>query len=94
MRLIAKEDRFCSLGWTSALSQRTVSRNPDFKITSSPKSNGPNVDIQRKAACGRSTVGVEVSDTYWYLTAVPDLMAVAAKNFEQYSLKTKEACNA
>lgn len=36
----------------------------------------------------------EVSDTYWYLTAVPDLMAVAAKNFEQYSLKTKEACNA
>jgi integrase/recombinase XerD len=36
----------------------------------------------------------EVSDTYWYLTAVPDLMAVAAKNFEKYSLKTKEACNA
>jgi integrase len=27
----------------------------------------------------------KVSDTYWYLTAVPDLMAVAAKRFELYA---------
>ncbi len=27
----------------------------------------------------------KVSDTYWYLTAVPDLMAVAAKRFEQFA---------
>jgi len=35
-----------------------------------------------------------VSHTYWYLTAVPDLMAVTAKRFERYASETKEACNA
>jgi len=35
-----------------------------------------------------------VSDTYWYLTAVPDLMAVTAKRFEHYASKATEACNA
>jgi integrase len=28
---------------------------------------------------------VKVSDTYWYLTAVPDLMAAAAKHFELFA---------
>jgi hypothetical protein len=27
---------------------------------------------------------VKVSDTYWYLTGVPDLMAVASRNFEDF----------
>jgi integrase len=36
-----------------------------------------------------------VTNTYWYLTAVPDLMAVTAKRFERYaSKKAMEACNA
>jgi integrase len=36
-----------------------------------------------------------VSHTYWYLTAVPDLMAVTAKCFERYaSTKATEARNA
>ena len=36
-----------------------------------------------------------VSHTYWYLTAVPDLMAVTAKRFERYaSKKATEVCNA
>jgi integrase len=35
-----------------------------------------------------------VSHTYWYLTAVPDLMAVTAKRFERYTSKAGEACNA
>jgi integrase len=35
-----------------------------------------------------------VSHTYWYLTAVPDLMAVTAKRFERYASKATEACNA
>ena len=35
-----------------------------------------------------------VSNTYWYLTAVPDLMAVTAKRFERYASKGTEACNA
>jgi integrase len=36
----------------------------------------------------------EVSHTYWYLTAVPDLMAVTAKCFERYASKATEACHA
>jgi len=37
----------------------------------------------------------KVSDTYWYLTAVPDLMAVAAKHFELFAAAdTGEAQNA
>lgn len=35
-----------------------------------------------------------VSHTYWYLTAVPDLMAVAGERFEQYAFETTEACDA
>ena len=37
---------------------------------------------------------VEVSDTYWYLTAVPDLMAVTAKRFERYAAKATETYDA
>ncbi len=32
----------------------------------------------------------KVSDTYWYLTAVPELMAIAGRNFEQFASKSKE----
>jgi len=32
-----------------------------------------------------------VSHTYWYLTGVPDLMAVAGDRFERYASRTKEA---
>jgi integrase/recombinase XerD len=33
---------------------------------------------------------VKVSDTYWYLTGVPELMAIAGRNFEQFVSKSKE----
>jgi hypothetical protein len=26
----------------------------------------------------------KISDTYWYLTAVPELLAIAGRRFEQY----------
>jgi hypothetical protein len=32
----------------------------------------------------------KVSDTYWYLTAVPELMAIAGRNFELFASKSKE----
>jgi integrase len=35
-----------------------------------------------------------VSYTYWYLTGVPDLMAVAGDRFERYASRTKEAGDA
>jgi hypothetical protein len=30
----------------------------------------------------------KVSETYWYLTGVPDLMAVAGKSFEVFAAKS------
>lgn len=35
-----------------------------------------------------------VSHTYWYLTGVPDLMAVVGDRFERYASRTKEAGDA
>lgn len=32
----------------------------------------------------------KVSDTYWYLTGVPELMAIAGRNFEQCASKSRE----
>lgn len=32
----------------------------------------------------------KVSDTYWYLTGVPELMAIAGRNFEQFASKFRE----
>ncbi|MDZ7619198.1 MAG: tyrosine-type recombinase/integrase [Patescibacteria group bacterium] len=36
----------------------------------------------------------KVTDTYWYLTATPDLMAVAAKRFESFASAETEEANA
>jgi integrase/recombinase XerD len=30
-------------------------------------------------------ISAKVSDTYWYLTGVPELMAIAAKRFERFA---------
>ncbi len=51
---------------------------------------GANID---NATLALSTyVGhAKVSDTYWYLTAVPDLMAVAARRFEQFAAVAADA---
>jgi len=32
----------------------------------------------------------KVSDTYWYLTGVPDLMAIAGKRFELFAATAGE----
>ena len=36
----------------------------------------------------------KVSDTYWYLTGIPDLMALAAQRFENFAVKVAEDCDA
>ena len=42
-------------------------------------------DVDRKIAALSTYLGhVKVSDTYWYLTAVPELMAVTTARFERY----------
>lgn len=43
-------------------------------------------DIDNAMAALSTYVGhAKISDTYWYLTGVPDLMAVAGKRFEQFA---------
>lgn len=43
------------------------------------------VEVDRKMPALATYLGhVEVSDTYWYLTAVPELMALTAARFEAY----------
>jgi len=43
------------------------------------------VDIDQRVAALSTYLGhAKVSDTYWYLTGVPELMAIAAKRFERF----------
>jgi integrase len=43
------------------------------------------VDIDQRIAALSTYLGhVKVSDTYWYLTGVPELMAIAATRFERF----------
>ena len=45
-------------------------------------------DIDRKIAALSTYVGhVKVSDTYWYLTAIPELLAAGASRFEQFAMQ-------
>ena len=45
-------------------------------------------DIDRKINALSTYVGhVKVSDTYWYLTAIPELLAVGAVRFEQFATR-------
>ena len=42
-------------------------------------------DVDRKLPALSTYLGhVEVRDTYWYLTAVPELMALAAARFQTF----------
>lgn len=47
-------------------------------------------DIERKIAALSTYVGhVKVSNTYWYLTAIPELLAVGAARFEQLAAQSQ-----
>jgi integrase len=49
------------------------------------------VDIDNAMAALSTYVGhVKISDTYWYLTGVPDLMAVAGRRFEDFAAPTEQ----
>jgi hypothetical protein len=43
-------------------------------------------DVDRKITSLSTYLGhVKVSDTYWYLTAVPELLAIPAARFERFA---------
>lgn len=47
------------------------------------------LDVDRKVASLSTYLGhVRVTDTYWYLTGVPELLAIAAARFEQLAVRT------
>lgn len=49
-------------------------------------------DIDNAIAALATYVGhAKVSDTYWYLTGIPDLMAVAGSRFEAFA--AEECCH-
>ena len=48
-------------------------------------------DIDNAMAALSTYVGhVKISDTYWYLTGIPDLMAVAGKRFEVFAAAVEQ----
>jgi integrase len=51
--------------------------------------HGANID-HAMVALSTYVGHVKVSDTYWYLTGVPDLMAVAAERFAQFASPARE----
>lgn len=43
------------------------------------------VDVEQRVAALSTYLGhAKVSDTYWYITGVPELMAIAAARFERF----------
>lgn len=76
------------LGWTARGSHR-FPRIHDLRHTFICKRvqlwQERGADIDNAMLSLATYVGhAKVSDTYWYLTAVPDLMAVACRNFEDF----------
>jgi integrase len=48
-------------------------------------------DIDNAMAALSTYVGhVKISDTYWYLTGIPDLMAVAGQRFEDFAAAVEQ----
>ena len=77
------------LGWRARPGDR-LPRIHDFRHTFAVRRllrwYDEDVDINRKIASLSSYLGhVKVSDTYWYLTAVPDLLAKPAARFEHFA---------
>jgi integrase len=82
-------DLRCQLGWTKNREGRRP-RLHDMRHTMAVRTllrwcqQGADVDQKILALC--TYLGhVEVTDTYWYLTAVPELMALTAARFQAYS---------
>lgn len=83
------------LGWKN----RGIDRPPrlhDFRHTVAVRcllrAYADNVDVDQRIAALATYLGhVKVSDTYWYLTAVPELMALTAARFEAFATKRREA---
>lgn len=77
------------LGWTKTREERRP-RLHDMRHTMAVRTllrwYREGADVDRKVLALATYLGhVEVADTYWYLTAVPELMALTAARFQAYT---------
>jgi integrase len=75
------------LGWTSegrARQPRIHDLRHSFAVRRLLRWYEEGADLERKVLALSTYLGhAKVSDTYWYLTGVPELMAIAAERFER-----------
>lgn len=76
------------LGWTAQGRARRPTIH-DFRHTFAVRCllrwHAQGIDIDRKMLALSTYLGhAKISDTYWYLTAVPELMAIAGERFEGF----------
>jgi integrase len=83
------------LGWTShgrARRPRIHDLRHTFAVRRLLRWYEEGVDLDRKILALATYLGhAKVSDTYWYLSAVPELMAVTAQRFEHFAQRERES---
>lgn len=81
------------LGWTAdgrARQPRIHDLRHSFAVRRLLRWHEEGADLERKLLALSLYLGhAHVTDTYWYLTAVPELMAIAAERFERFSDDTE-----
>ncbi len=82
------------LGWTShghARRPRIHDLRHSFAVRRLLRWYEEGVDLDRKILALATYLGhTQVSHTYWYLSAVPELMAVTAQRFEHFAQRARE----
>lgn len=83
------------LGWTGegrARRPRIHDLRHTFAVRCLVRWNAEGTDVDRRIAHLATYLGhVEATDTYWYLSAVPELSSLVAARFERYARRTGEA---
>lgn len=77
-----------SLGWVGrgGPARRIHDLRHSFAVTRLLRWYQEGADIDHKIAALSTYLGhVKVTDTYWYLTAVPELLAIASARYERYA---------
>src|SRR5205823_6474814 len=85
------------LGWTAegrARLPRIHDLRHTFAVRRLLRWSEEGVDVDRKIAVLATYLGhAKVTDTYWYLTAVPELMALTAHRFERFAHRAQESAS-
>jgi integrase len=84
----------CRLGWSAqgrARRPRLHDARHTFAVRRLVRWYAEGVDVGQKLLALSTYLGhTKVTDTYWYLTGVPELMAIASKRFEDLTQQPQE----